>query len=210
MDAAEPRTSSRLLRALLAGGVLAAGWFLVDMIVSAQPASAAETVDVVPVIDDLTSPVLTVLAPVTDPIVHEVIVPVVTPVLEPLEPVLAPVLDQVVAPVTQVLVPALVPAVETAAPDAPVAVTTTEIEDVAGASSSLPGVTPLAPAAPTSPVGNPPEQPVAPATTAGSPVLLLGDVASGTPTTLGSTAHAVAVDVGLPASPTFVSDTTPD
>jgi hypothetical protein len=87
-------TPKRLLRVLLAGGILATGWLAVDLVVNSEPAAAA---DILP-IDSLAETVSTVVDPVIDPVA-----PVLTPVIQTVADIADPVVAQVastIAPVT--------------------------------------------------------------------------------------------------------------
>lgn len=110
----------RLLRVLLAGGILATGWLAVDLITSSEPAAAA---DIRPV-DTLAETVSTVIDPVVDP-VAPVLTPVVQTVADIADPVVAPVastLDPVTAPVVSSVIAPLAPVIQTVTePLAPVA-----------------------------------------------------------------------------------------
>ena len=98
-------TPKRLLRVLLAGGILATGWLAVDLITSSEPAAAA---DILP-IDSLAETVSTVIdpvAPVLTPVVQtvaDIADPVVAPVASTLIPVTAPVVSNVIAPLAPVI-----------------------------------------------------------------------------------------------------------
>jgi len=132
MDMAIPSGRSRLLRAVIAGGVLAGGWFIADLALSTQPAAAASQIDLIPgaetpiadLLDTVASiapvvdPVVSTLDPVIDPVVSTVdatvapLAPVTSPILEPIREVTQPVVDTVVSPVLDGAVDVLTPVLE--------------------------------------------------------------------------------------------------
>ena len=100
MDSAVTGTSKRLLRVLVASGMLALGWVAVDMIAHSEPAAAAETIDLLPVGDGAVDTVATLLGSVVSDVVEPVVTPVTAPVIETVvkpvvTPILEPVIDQV-------------------------------------------------------------------------------------------------------------------
>lgn len=155
MDAVNPSPSRRLVRALLAGGILAAGWFVTDL-VTAEPAAAAAQIDLIPsaetpvsdLVDTVVSivpvaaPLVTTLDPVVDPVSSAVdavvapLSPVTIPILDPVRESTQPVVDTVVTPIlegtAEVITPIVAPVVEGIVPvvDA-VVVTVPVIEQLA-------------------------------------------------------------------------------
>lgn len=149
MESATTSTSGRLIRALVAGGILAGGWFIADLVAMPEPAAAAATIDLVPLgeapvsdlldtvisISPVVAPVAEAASPILDPItttadaVLAPLAPVTTPILEPVRDVTQPVFDTVVAPVLDgtlaVLAPVVTPVVDGLVPivNAGVAVT---------------------------------------------------------------------------------------
>ena len=103
MEGASQHSPKRLLRLVIAGGVLATAWFAIDALTHSEPAAAAETIDLLPVgdgsaggvVNGVLGEVTTLVAPVTS-----ALPPAVTTVTAPVEPV-----------VTQVVAPVLSPAV---------------------------------------------------------------------------------------------------
>lgn len=110
MDVAQSHTSGRLVRALIAGGLLAAAWFVTDSVLSAEPVAAAGSVEIIPggetPIGDLLDTMTTVVTVAT---------PIIAPVTSALEPVAATV-DAAVAPLAPVTSPVLAPGREATQP----------------------------------------------------------------------------------------------
>jgi hypothetical protein len=121
-------TPKKMLRILLAGGLLAAAWVAVDLVTSADSAAAAPSSDLIPdVVTDTVSAVTTPLgaavAPITTPIAEPVVdtlssatAPVVAPVASTLAPVIAPIATPVVTSVVKPLEPAVSALTEPLAP----------------------------------------------------------------------------------------------
>lgn len=147
MDVAQSHASSRLVRALVAGGLLAAAWFVTDSVLSAQPVAAADRLEIVPSADspvadllDTVSAALPVVAPVIAPVttaVHPVvdvvdaavapISPITAPILSPVREATQPVVDTVVSPVLEGTIDVLAPVI------APVVVGVTPIVETVAA-----------------------------------------------------------------------------
>lgn len=151
MDSHRPSVSGRLVRAVLAAGILAGGWLLADAVLTTHPASAAAEIDLLPVgeapVSDLVdtvvaaapvvAPVLAIVSPVTDPVVSTVdaaLAPVATPILTPVRDVAQPIVDTVVTPVLDGAVAVLTPVVSPVV-DALVPVVQTAVSSVAGVAS---------------------------------------------------------------------------
>jgi hypothetical protein len=127
-------TPKKMLRILLAGGLLAAAWVAVDLVTSADSAAAAPSSDLIPdVVTDTVSAVTTPLgaavAPITTPVAEPVVdtlssatAPVVAPVASTLAPVIAPIATPVVTSVVKPLEPAVSALTEPLAPVAHAAI----------------------------------------------------------------------------------------
>ena len=111
------RTPKRLLRILLAGGALAAGFVAIDLLSSSDSASAA---DLVPdTVSSITTPLAPVITPVVSPVIEaiaETSAPVVAPVASTLAPILTPIVEPVVSSVIVPLEPAVAALTEPLAP----------------------------------------------------------------------------------------------
>lgn len=136
MDSASQHSPKRLLRGLIAAGILATAWVAVDAITHSEPAAAAESLDIIPVGGGSTGDVLggilgsttTLVTPVMAP-VSAAVAPIVTAVVTPIAPVvgvaapvgstviqpLLPLIDVVVTPLAP-LNEALVPVIDPLAP----------------------------------------------------------------------------------------------
>lgn len=225
MARTEASTARRLLRIALGGAILSVAWLAVDL-ATAEPAAAAQTIDldltdtvstVVGIAQSPTAPAITPLVDVVDesvtPLVTTVTAPI-APIVEPvLTPALTPVLTPVIAVVTAVVEP-LIPVVD--------AIVATELATLARVTPSSPTVLAaggalllglalvgaVSPSIATPGNRSPRNTPFEPATAAGSS--LAATLASGVPTNRGTALPARSRAELLPASPTFVSDTTPD
>jgi hypothetical protein len=227
------RTPKRLLRILLAGSALAAGFLAVDLLSSPDSASAADLVpdtvsslttpltpivEVVaqtsaPVVAPVASTVAPVIAPIADPVVTSVIAPLepaVTVLTEPLAPVAHAALNPFV-PVLQPLLPVVVDVLSVLPATPLAAVTPAEGALVVGGGLIF-GAAIAASTAPFLPLpANSPLQRNAPA--GSTPLAFFGFVAvimGGLVATLRSALSAPAAGQLLPLAPTFASDTTPD
>lgn len=100
-------TSKRLLRILLAAGVVATAWIAVDLLTGSDSASAAEPIDgLADTVSAIVDPVAPIVNPVTAPVVETVVdlaEPVVAPVASITAPVTAPVVSSVIAPLAPVI-----------------------------------------------------------------------------------------------------------
>ena len=133
MDSTHSSVSGRLVRGLIAGGILAGGWFVVEMVVTVSPAAAidilpgaetpvADLLDTAPDLAPALAPVLTATSPITTPVVGTTdavlapLAPVTTPILSPVREATQPVVDTVVSPVLEgtidVLAPVIAPVVD--------------------------------------------------------------------------------------------------
>ena len=234
------RTPKRLLRILLAGSALAAGFLAVDLLSSHDSAAAA---DLVPdTISSITTPVAPIVTPLAAPVVEAVAqtsAPVVAPAASTLAPVLAPVATPVITSVIVPLEPAVTALTEPLAPVAHAAIDPFVpaigplLPVVADALTVLPAL-PLASVTPDATLlsgglvllgvaaaasviqllplpGNSPSPRKAPeAPTGAFSPLFAADLAYGLAADSRSALSARATTEQIPSSPTFVSDTTPD
>ena len=109
MDSASQHSPKRLLRVLIAGGVLAAAWLAVDAITHSEPAAAAQSYDILPNVGSSGGGVVNGLLGSTTTLVTNV----VTPVTSAVTPVVTPVVTTVTAPVTPVITEVVNPVVTT-------------------------------------------------------------------------------------------------
>ena len=174
---------------------------------------------VAPVAVPLVSGVADPLAPVLEPvrtIVDEVAVPVATAVVSPIiEDIVVPLAQTV--PLSQIVpaVQALVPAVQLALPVAlePVTAWLGRGMILGGGlllGGALLSAVSVPPPAPNGGQRRAPLQPPMPSGELAGVFALIGELNSGVPTAFGALRAAAPGAVGLPASPTYASDTTPD
>lgn len=232
MEGAVTSTPRRVLRVLLASGFLALGWVAVDLIAHSEPAAAAQTIDLLPLVDETAAtvtdtveaavaPVITtvaepveplvsaVVAEAISPLVTGVVAPVVEPVLEATEPIVAPIVTPILLPIIDV--------VDDIAPVVSTVTSAVENERLLFGSALVVGsllaasIVPLIPA-PTN--GGPLKAPLAPNAPTGSNssvlVAIYGELNSGIRAAIGALRTSEAVGYALPPSPTFAFDTTPD
>ena len=225
--------SKRLLRILLAGSALAAGFLAVDLLSSHDSASATDLVPdalssvttplapIVQVAAETSAPVVAPVASSIPPLVASLPDTVASSVLAPLEPAVAA-LTEPLAPVAHAALDPLVPALQPLLPvvvQLATAVQATPLATVTPAeSTTIVGgglILRAAIAASTAPLlplpGNSPSPRNAPNGTA--PASIFGFVAvavAGFVAILRSALSAPALAETAPLSPTFASDTTPD
>jgi hypothetical protein len=102
MDESQSRVPRRLLRILLAGGILAGAWMLADAVFSTHSASAAGIDEIVPAVTEtVTTPVISTVVEVTEPAIAPIVAATSTPV------------TAVIAAVSPVVAPLVVPLVTT-------------------------------------------------------------------------------------------------
>jgi len=225
------RTSKRLLRVLLAGSALAAGFLAVDLLSSHDSASAADlvpdtlsaiTTPLAPVVEavaETSAPVVAPVASTITPLVTPIIDPVASSVLTPLEPAVTA-LTEPLAPVAHAALDPLVPALQpllpvvadlvTVLPALPLAAVTPDVTLLVGGGLVLGAV--AAASVPLLPLpGNSPSPRNAPAGSALlAPFSFFAEAIAGLVATLRSALSAPALAELIPLSPTFASDTTPD
>lgn len=231
IDVDRHRVSKRIFRVLFASATVAAAWLAIDLVTHADSASAAEPIDVpvlpvggpelAPVLDtvfEAIAPVATEAVPVIEsfgaPL--EALVEPLAPIVDPLETVLAEVVSPVtdaVAPLAPILavVDTAVPALESVAPDLAVPLGSSLLAGGglllgAALASTLAPVLP----APRRGLPAPPVEPALPGGPSAFAPELLGELTSGVPTSIGALRASAPPTSGLPISPTFESDTTPD
>ena len=215
-------TTKRLLRILLGGAVLASAWLAVDLLTHSESASAAETIDVIPIGSDpvsaIISPVIAPAAPIAAPAIETVtsLAPAVTTIVAPVVTVVAPVVEPVVTPV-------LSPIVERVTPFIPVvtgivgALPQLSVSPNAGilvaGGGLILGVALAASTAPLLPApsnGGPRDEPAAPAAPGGQSAASVAVLNSAFFAAPGSADSARSTTDGIPSSPTYGFDTTPD
>ena len=192
MDESQSRVPKRLLRILLAGGILAGAWMLADAVFSTHSASAAGIDEIVPAVTEtVTTPVISTVVEVTEPAIAPIVAATSTPVTAVIAAV-SPVVTPLVAPLATTIellpLPAALPA-------------TTQPSAGLPAPEALPAQLPIRTPA------SVPSTPAAAATAAFFPIADLGD--GGAVTLVNEASPSVAND-DLPSFPFFESDTTPD
>ena len=234
------RTPQRLLRILLAGGIVATGWIAVDLLTGPDSASAAEILPVDSLADTVSAivdPVAPIVTPIAIPVV-DIAAPVVAPVASTLAPVTAPVVSNVIAPlapviqtVTEPLAPVahavLDPFVPALAPLLPVVGEVLGVQPVTQLVAGVPGEA-LAAAAgaglgavtaastgfvsilPGDLGGTPLQAPASPTAAFSAPLTGVAVLLFGVLAALGAAFSARPGARLRPLAPTFASDTTPD
>ena len=188
MDESQSGVPKRLLRILLAGGILAGAWMLADAVFSTHSASAAGIDEIVPAVTEtVTTPLISTVVEVTDPAIAPIVAATSTPVTAVIT-VIVPVVTPLVTTVELLPLPTAVQAASQ-----PTAVFTTP--------DALPAQLP------TGTPASVPATPVASASAAFFPIADLGD--GGVVTLVNEASPSVAND-DLPSFPFFESDTTPD
>ena len=233
-------TPKRLLRILLAGSALAAGFLAVDLLSSHESAAAD---DLVPdAVSSITAPLAPIVTPLTTPVVEVVAqtsAPVVAPVASTLAPAIAPVATPVITSVMSPLEPAVTALTEPLAPVAHAAIdpfvpAIAPLLPVVGNVLSVLPALPLASVTPNAallggglallggvaaasviqllplPTNAPSPRKAPAAPSSGFSPFLFADLAYGLPADSGRALSERATTEQIPSSPTFVSDTTPD
>ena len=211
-------TAKRLLRILVGGAILATGWLAIDLLTHSDSASASEITDITPsgspdLVAEVVKPLVTHVAPIAAQVPLEPVVTVghaagdaAAAILEPPLAALAPVFEAVAAPLVPVVagVVGALPAI----PQLPILAIESAMLSAGGLDIAL--ATSNTPALPTPADSVPRDLPAVPSPTmdqAGGSAAVLSSAFLAPP---GSALRSRVVVGGIPLSPTYGFDTTPD